>query len=246
LLRAASGIRIASPTLSPDDLEMFYSTVDELTGVAHFTRSVRAAKTDVFPEGAVVPELDAACAPSEVDRHMDLSSDGLRAYIICTAEPTVTSGLLHVARRSSLGGSFTLDPTAFGRVGPSIAISKDELVAYSTTFMRPGPPLMFTRSDTSSPFLPGVSIPGLENVVISALDPTPDGLSLYGGLDLFIQVATRSLPSGPYGAPTLVIDPGPDHLVGAPEISQDCRSLYYVSIDQTSTPDVYSIQVQTR
>jgi hypothetical protein len=233
-----------SPAVSPDELELFYSTTDGV--VAHIRRSVRASKGDVFPEGPPVPELDAACTDVASDRHMDLSADGLRAYIVCVTEPTVTSGPLRVARRSSTGSPFMLDTTTYGTVGPSVSIAKDELVAYSTTLTRPGPPLMFTRNDTSSPFATGTSIPGLEDVDLSTIEPSPDGLSLYGNLDQAIQIATRATPSGPYGATTIAVAPAMDHVIGAPELSRDCRSLYYVDVDRIPTPDVYSIRVLTR
>jgi hypothetical protein len=238
---------LLSPTLSPDELELFYSTVDDL-GVVNYRRSVRSSKTAVFPEGATVAELDAACPSPNGDRHMDLSADGLRAYMICTAEPSVTSGPLRVARRSSIGGAFTVDTMSYGTVGASVSIAKDELVAYSTTFTRPGPPLMFTRSDTSSAFAAGVSTPGLEASDISALDPSPDGLSLYGGLDSSVQVATRTTASGAYGALTIAIQAATtDHYIGAPEVSQDCRSIYYIDVDTSGTgPSVYTLQVVTR
>jgi hypothetical protein len=235
-----------SPTLSADELELFYSTVDDL-GAVNFRRSVRASKAAVFTEGTIVPELDAACPSPNGDRHMDLSADGLSAYFVCSAEPNLTSGPLRVARRSATGGAFTVDTKIYGTVGPSVAISKDELVAYSTSLTRPGPPRMFTRSDKSSAFAVGVSIPGLEAPDFSAVDPSPDGLSLYGGLDSSVQVAARATASDAYGAPTIVIQTTTEHAVGAPEISQDCRSLYYIDVDSSGTStSVYTLQVRTR
>jgi hypothetical protein len=245
LLRGGSGVQLMSPTLSPDELELFYSTIDDLD-VVNFRRSVRSSKAAVFPEGTPVPELDAACPSPNGDRHMDLSADGLRAYFVCSAEPILTSGPLRVARRSSIGGAFTVDTKSYGTVGPSVSIAKDELVAYSTTLTRPGPPLMFTRTDTSSTFAPGISIPGLEAADFSALDPSPDGLSLYGGLDSSVQVASRAAVTGDYGAPTTVIAAPMDRAVGAPEVSQDCRSLYYIDVDTAQSPSVYALLVRTR
>jgi hypothetical protein len=70
---------------------------------------------------------------------------------------------------------------------------------------------------------------------------------LYGGLDSSVQVAARATPSGAYGAPTIVVETTTDHAVGAPEVSHDCRSLYYIDVDMSGTgPSVYTLQVRTR
>jgi hypothetical protein len=241
LLQAGTGESMASPTLGPDELEMFY-TLKDSASVSHFHRSVRASKDATFPDGAPVPELDAACALTSDERHMDLSYDGLRAYVICAPDAVPSSGSLRVARRAAIGSPFALDPSTFGTVGQSIAIAKDELTAYSTTLSRPGPPLMYTRGSTTSPFAPGIPIPGLETVDLEAVDPSPDGLSLFGSLDSSIIVTTRTTPSDGFGPTSTVVPRGTQEVVGAPELSQDCRSLYFIHVDTQPDPDVYSIR----
>lgn len=248
VLRTGPQVEIASPTLSPDELELFYSSKEPSLTEWHFRRSVRTDKTVEFAEGAVLPELDAACATADQDRSVDLSRDGLRAYVGCyllNMSPPL-EGPLRVARRTAIGAPWVLDPSTGPRVGPSVSVSTNELELYSTTKSRPGPPLLYTRTSTSTSFGDGAWVPGLESVNMETLDSSPDDLSVLGLLQFGIAIASRSAPSGPFGSATTLIAGTPTDTVGAPELSADCRSLYYIHVVSDTSPAVYTIEMRAR
>jgi hypothetical protein len=244
-------IRLSSPTLSPDELEMIYVEGDAPETRFNFRRSIRSSKTASFPAGDVVPELDAACSRPEDQRSIDLSRDGLSAYITCYLDPNVVfTAPLRIARRSALGAKFVLDPQSYGTVGPSVGVGLDELVIYSSdrnTF-DPGPPHRYTRSSTSATFGDKTSIPGLESVGLITPELSPDGLSMFGALSGSLIVAERSTPDARFAAPTTILVGDPTTILfGAPEMSQDCRSLYYVQVQAGPTGLLgSSIRVMTR
>lgn len=229
ILDEASDVLLSSPTLSPDALELIY--VRGRGTQIEFHRSTRDSLVAPFPVGAPLPDLDAACQPGDA-RSADLSYDGLRAYVVCysaTAEPT-GPGMLHVADRAGLAASFVFRSDSL-RVGPSAAISRDELTLFSASDIDVGsaPPLQFTRSSLSATFGAGETISGLEGVFLSSPDPSPDGLSLYGGLLGDVVEARRSTASAAFGAPIVLYSrPSTNEQLGAPELSQDCRSLFYL------------------
>jgi hypothetical protein len=249
-----AGTPIASITVSPDELEVHFAMRDS-GGLWHYIRSTRRIKTAVWPVGEVVPELDAACDPS-YERSIDLSRDGLRAYLVCFPDNQHADGLLRIARRPSVGAPFVLDARDYGTVGGSLAISADELVLYtsSSNYVTPGPPRMFTRSSVSENFGAAKAIPGLEGgdagaqVNMTTPDPSPDGLSLFGSLDTSLVVVERSSPGGNFGAPTIVDEGDPVNrniLIGSPDVSADCKSIYYVHVGAAATP-IYTINMQVR
>lgn len=220
---------LASPALSPDALTLFYTRISG--GQIGFRASTRASRTSVFPAGSPVPELDAACQTDE-GRTVDLSSDGLRAYVACysaTAEP-LGAATLTVAERVSLTAPFALRSGTI-QVGPGAAISKDELRLYTSSDVNAGfkPPRLFVRANTQEPFGAGTAIPGLEDVNLTAPDPAPDGLTLFGGLMSNVVVTTSASADAPFATPTVLFAPADaTQQLGAPEISQDCRSLFFV------------------
>ena len=74
----------------------------------------------------------------------------------------------------------------------------------------------------------GTDIPGLEAALLLAPDISPDGLSLYGN-DGGIAVAVRSTVDAPFAAPTLLYpNPTTRTALGAPELSRDCRTLFFI------------------
>jgi len=228
---AAPTIRwYTSPTLSPDELEILYVQFDVRDIAIH--RSVRGSIAAPFPLGQRFTELDAAverCQPKWI-ASIDLSGDGLTAYIGCNGD--YAFGRLIVARRSRIGAPFALDPQDYGMVGLDVSVSADQLTVFSQ-----GPltgdvrPLMLTRSSTSAAFGAGVKIPGLENVIVNTIDPSPDGLWLFGAIGRDLVVARRDRSDAPFGAfnVVLVADAGRYEWTWEPEISRDCRRLYYVS-----------------
>jgi hypothetical protein len=229
--------KLASPALSPDALTLFYTRTSGAQ--IGFRASARASRSAVFPAGAPVAELDAACKAEEA-RSVDLSADGLRAYIACysaTAEP-LGAATLSIADRASLSAPFVLRDETL-QVGPGAAISRDELSLFTSSDVNAGfkPPRLFQRTSTDEAFGAGAAIPGLENVNLTAPDPAPDGRTLFGGLMSNVVVSSRPSAAAPFPTPTVLFAPvDATQQLGAPEISQDCRSLFFVQ--QTSANGV--------
>lgn len=244
---APAGARLASPTVSPDELEIFYSISTDSTNWS-FRRSSRSSTGVAFGDGVPVPELDAACPDSALSRNMDLSQDGLTAYFVCYMEgQTPIQGALRVARRQALGAPFVLDATSYGTVGPSVSIGPGELVLYSTALTNSAPPLVYTRASTSAPFGSGTPVPGLESVNLVTPDPSPDGLSLVGALNSSVVTVTRSAPNGPFGPSAPLLSPSANtDVFGSPDIAPSCRSLYFIYLDEVTNPSANSIRVASR
>lgn len=228
-LTEEGNVKLASPALSPDALSIFYTRTSE--GQIGFRMSTRANLTAVFPVGAPVPELDAACQAADA-RSVDLSADGLRAYVACysaTAEP-VGAATLTVADRASLTAPFVLRGEKT-QVGAGAAISRDELLLFTSSDVNPGfePPRLFKRASSAEAFGPGAAIPGLEAINLTAPDPAPDGHTLFGGLMGSVVVTTRDSATAAFAAPTMLFTAeNATQQLGAPEISQDCRRLFFV------------------
>lgn len=223
--------RLFSPTLSADETELFVAIGDALS--LQYYRSTRASKADAFGPGEPLPELDAACTTSG-DRTIDLSSDGLTAYLVCYGQPEPSSNELRIARRSALGAPFVLDSKSYGRVGPSAAVAPGELTLLSSGLeISQDPPLTFERAATSEPFGEGVPIPGLEDTRLVTPDLSADGLSLFGTVLNTVVLATRANVGDAFSAPNEVVPPpGVGQWISA-TISEDCRSLY--AVRQTSS-----------
>lgn len=242
MLQPAPGATLSSPVISSDERELFYVQYDE-PYVGHFRRSTRATSEGRFPDGAVVPELDAACAPRDY-RSLDVSRDGLRAYVVCFESiDDGTYGELRVAERRSREQPFVLRTETFGRIGASPALTPDELSLYTSSPDGVGDaPRFYTRSARDQAFSNGAPVAGLSATDMTSPEPSPDGLSLFGGEAASIVVAARAAPDAAFGAPVAVIVP-PDGtgLLGAPELSADCRSLYYVAVDASVAPPDYRL-----
>ncbi len=234
------GIQIASPTLSPDQRELIYTRIDYGTTLWTFVHALRGSSSEAFSPATALPELDAACQTAE-NRSIDLSSDGLRAYIDCYSE-TPGSATLHVADRASLQASFVVRATSQPIGGSSAAISTDELTLYSNDDTPVGvSPLRYQRATTNDDFGPAQPISELAGVSVFSVDPSPDGLALYAGVTSSLGVVRRSSVTEKYGLPTVLVaqqtvigPPRKDYVYGAPELSHDCRSLYFVQQDTAS------------
>jgi hypothetical protein len=228
------GSELSGPTVSANELELFYAQSNASSVDWQFFRAVRASKSDPFQPGAVVPELKAVC-PGELRRAGSLSADGLRLYFAChtTASSLVAAPAdLRVARRSALGQPFVVDAMTYGLVGLSPAISDDELELYHTgvtTDESELPPLQrHVRSNVNEPFGPATLVPGLDSVFGTAPDPSPDGLELLFYFDGGLAAAYRSTVSQNFGIPVpfAALQQMQSTVIGAPEISQDCRTVY--------------------
>jgi hypothetical protein len=247
VLQAPSGATLSSPVISSDERELFYVQYDQ-PYVGHFRRSTRATSDGRFPDGAIVPELDAACAPRDY-RSLDVSFDGLRAYVVCFESiDDGTRGELRVAERRSREQPFTLRRESFGRTGASPALTRDELSLYTSSPDGVGnPPHVYTRPTRDQAFSSGAPVAGLSVTGLTSPEPSPDGLSLFGGEAASIVVAWRESPDAAFGVPVTVISPADGTgLLGAPELSADCGRLYYVDVDASVAPPDYRLVRVTR
>jgi hypothetical protein len=243
-------VRIYSPTLSPDQLELFYGSTDVTGMIKEIRRSTRASKLEAFEPGDVVAELDAACLAAE-DRTLDLTPDGLRVYLVCY-DPTVSfSGALRVARRSAPGASFVLDAESYGTVGASPSLVAGELTVYSGGFEGgTAYPLVFQRAATDQPFGEGLPIEGVFSPATSP-DVSADGLNLVFGSDSGVMLATRNSVDEPFATQGPAIDASDDTPVtswNSPAISEDCQSLYAVRYvaDTGGGERAWTLEVLTR
>ncbi len=250
LLSAAPNDELGGVTLSPDELELFYSSITPAAvDGSHFYRSTRASKADVFMLGTTVPELDAACESGQ-RRTMDLSHDGLRAYLVCVPpEGPAYGGSLRIADRPSLGAPFVLRTMTYGEIGNSPSISRDELTLYTTQpdgsydYIQ-----RYERGTTSEAFGPAEDLSLGSFDFPSSPDIGPDDLSLYFGMNTTVGVATRASTEADFGVATELFTIASPSAGGSPEISRDCRSLYYINLERSVADNstVFSIRTVTR
>ena len=182
---------------------------------------------------------------------------------MCSSLPPYSSSAqVRVARRPRIGGTFVIDAADYGQTGPDFSISADELTGYAAAIpieLPPDLPLppdnfsprLFTRPAKSATFgvRAGRLIPGLETVPLAAPDPSPDGLWLFGA-NGHIVVAWRERLDAPFGAPSVAM--AGDFQAGIflrdPEVSRDCRRLYYVQQEPGPPPaySTFSLRVAVR
>lgn len=241
LLLDAGSTSLASPTLGADELELFYVTYDTGGANRRIRRSMRASRTDGFPLGNEVPELNALCSDPAESAALDLTADGLRAYVSC-ADTTVLGRML-LARRTSKTTAFAAIGSVASEIGGSAAVNATELTVYSTGADL-ATPLVATRASTAEPFGTPAPVPGLTGVELVAPDPSGDELVLFGGLGgRQLTVARRSSLNEPFGAPVDISVPL--DASGAPHVTADCRRVYFVGItpaDAGSTWGIYVIE----
>jgi hypothetical protein len=243
------GINFASPTLSADETELIV-TVPPSGGVPpQFLRVTRASKLDFFDSYEFLTELDGTCADiTNAQATIDLSADGLRAYIVCYQSGSTMGGDLRVATRSAPGAPFVLASESSGNVGASAAIGTGELTLYSSGFEIGGTPaLVFHRATTDVPFETFESIPGFGDLPYTMPDPSADELLLVMTLAQSpdILLATRSTVDDPFGEPLFVAVPDPGTSWSSPTVSADCRSLYAIRYSQ-SAPLTRTLEVFER
>jgi hypothetical protein len=222
---------LSSPALPRDELELFYTVAEPGGTNERFMRSSRASTSQAFSPGEPVVELDAACASTET-LTLDLSADGLRAYVTCHS--VFTAGPLILLRRETRTSPFARVGTVAVEVGASAALSSDELTIYSTgvdAVPERASPLVATRESTADPFGSPSPLSGLEGTGVLAPDLSPDELTLFGGLKSTgrVIVTERVSKLAPFGQPDVVSLP--PAVAGAPHLSADCRRLYFVGID---------------
>jgi hypothetical protein len=229
--------QLASPALSPGDLELFYVHYESDAVGGEFRRTTRATSDEPFAAGAAVAELAALCSAEE-RMSIDLSHDGLTAYLLCFSGLDETSfGALRIARRSAPSAGFVVDAATYGEVGASPAVSPDQLAVYTTakTGIGAAPLLFFERPSLEAPFGAEMAVPGLEDTLLASPDLGPDDLQLFAGFDGAIGMASRSSTCEAFGAPAVVVPRPVDDsfFYGAPDTSPNCRSIYFVTVVAT-------------
>jgi hypothetical protein len=249
LVAGAKQVILSSPTAPADELELFFVEHDVSKGGSpRIMRMARATSDASFGDAAPVTELDSVCNTSD-ERGISITPDGLRLYVDCyTGTSSFTPGPVHLAQRTARDASFMIDSATYGTIGPQIDVTADELTAFTSSEMNTtSPPRQYSRSSTSDPFANGQAIPGLESVALGTPFLASDGLTLYGGVDPDLVFVARPAPGQPFGSPSVVFA-GQKNMAAyrAPEVSADCRTLYFVRIDTASGASTYSLEVSKR
>lgn len=234
-------------TPSASGLEFFYAryavdrTLDDSGTRLPTVRTRRTLDSD-FGEPVILWDLATACESVRQGTHLaalDLSYDGLRLYIGCSAfafEPGATGPLLVFERRSQ-GARFELPPAVVGEVGISLGLTRDELTAYGTT-LDPSitAVLRYKRGSVHESFGPAEITPG--SPTMTNPEPSPDGFELWGVIDTptstgtstgrQVAVSRWNEDTQAYDTPTAEIAPPP---IGStdisPALSSDCRAIYF-------------------
>jgi len=234
-----AGGRVTSPALSADNLELFYvagESYDETFMVSH-----RNSTRDVFPEGTALDELNEFEPCLGLNKTLDASADGLRVYISCYTDVDLYTPLYQF-ERPSRDAPFE-GPLEHRALFASSGISVDELTLVGSRFESDVATFASTRTALDQPFSEPKPLPGLENVALFGPTLSRDGLQLYGalGTEKRLSAARRPDLDSPfddefldYGA--LV---GDLMTAGAPDLSDDCRTLVFVGVDDASNWALY-------
>jgi len=246
-----AGAELASPTVTPDELELVY-TVETSGGTDwRFMRATRASTSALFTAGAPVSELESACATG-LRRTGAFTSDGLRLYFVCYTDSSQVVPL-RVARRATRAAPFVIDAMTYGTVAPSPSPSRDELELFSTQQVDPILNELglarYTRTTREQAFGSPSPVRGLESVNGATPTLSPDGLELLFYVGGGIVAAYRPSLSEAFGTPvpfTSLAQTGSE-VFGAPEISQDCHTVYVIHVVRHDAADlVYSIMSASR
>lgn len=224
-----TGSEEADPSVSTDELELFFDS-NRVGGQARaIWRATRATRADAFSVVGLVAAVDTAMD----DTDAEISPDGLTLYYRSNISGKNT---IYFATRATRADAFVAqgvlpftDAASTVRSGPSV--KGDALTMYFTR--NDIDVAVATRPDLASPFaferqLAEVNVPSSDG------DPstTPDGLELFfssyrtGAAAIFTasRATTADLFSAPVEMPELL---GPGSAAGTPEISSDGRTLYY-------------------
>jgi hypothetical protein len=219
-----SGIAVAQ-----GGLELFVLRTEEERPV-EFWRAARGSLDQLFVEASPVPELTALCASSPGPLGIDVSGDGLRAYVTCQGPNPLEPGAVLVTSRPSLAGLFEGAGATVGASFSAVRVGADELVMYATAHPLGGAPLQASRASVSGMFGDFSAIAGMDRVPLESPAPADDGRALFGTLtETTTQLGsvTRAEPGEPFG-PFAAIYTRLDH-AGVPAVQRDCRALYFVA-----------------
>ncbi|HEY6727588.1 MAG TPA: hypothetical protein VI197_26310 [Polyangiaceae bacterium] len=235
--------------ITPDELELYY-VVEPDGGVRIIERRARTSRSVSFGAPEAVPELLDLCpgvSPELAVGTIDLSPDGLQAYIACEEVVELPTTLVR-ARRTALGAPFTPDPTPIGIVGASFATA-DGLEGFANTPSALDQLDRHQRTSLTVPFGEAERLP----ITLRGPDPSNDGLWLFGtvpvagtdSVSYHLAATSRSNPQAPFAEPTTEGFPSPpvDFSDYTPTISADCRSLYFLRLGASP---VFSVMLAQR
>lgn len=232
--------------ITPDELELYYVIAPQ--DVRIIERRVRSSRSSSFGPAEAVPELLDLCpglSPDFAVGTIDLSPDGLVAYIACETVVELPTTLVR-ATRTALGAAFTPDPTPLGIVGASFATA-DGLEGFANTPEALDQIDRYQRTSLTVPFGEAERLP----IVLRGPDPSNDGRWLFGGVPIAgtdqyqLAAAMRPDRGSPFGEPTSEGFPSPPAGFSdyTPTISADCRSLYFLRLGAST---MFSVMVSER
>jgi len=208
-----------------------------------FMVSRRNSADEAFPEGVALPELNDFPACVGLDKTLDASADGLRVYVSCYANIDLYTELYQFERPDR--DALFANPTEVGRVFASSGISVDELTLVGARFTSDIATSTSTRTALDRRFPDPHPLPGLENQAIFSPTLSRDGLELYGalGTEKTFAVVRRPDLDTPFGTPEPLTHLIGDLMtVGAPDLSDDCRTLVFVGVDYAIQWAIYQAE----
>lgn len=222
---------VRSPAVPADELELFYA--DATT--SHFFVASRTDVTQTFGTPRALTELDMVCAAfgGAVAPTIDVSDDGLRAYVVCG----VGAPLLVAVRASRAASATFTGMSTIAASARQIGVASSELEAFDIP--PAGGVARATRATTSAMFSGATTLPELA----AELDPSapslsPDGLTLYfsvaGTGSREIVSFTRTSATAAFDTTSRQrVNVAPGAAVDFPEIAPSCRAIYFVEADAT-------------
>lgn len=241
LATLATGSEESNPSLTPDELTMYFSSNRVGGQQRALWMTTRVSRADDFGPPTLVSELDSAVD----DRDPEIADDGLTIYWASTrmgnenlffatrsavTAPFVDQGMLSITGNgatTNLTPAVTADELTllFGQNGLEIALATRPNRTSSFTFQR----LLSEVNAPQSDVAPAMSDDGLE-LFFDSYRTGPD----------VIYRAERASTSDPFSAPIALTALDPGGLgAGSPELSTDGRTLYYDRNDGTSI-DIYA------
>jgi hypothetical protein len=225
---------IGSPSISGDELTVYYVVESN----KRVMRATRSRATGPFGTPVEVESLSDAC-----DDHpkplvgFDLSPDESVAFVACGDSQAADA----VTRILSLRGGQWVVGESLVDTGTSPSVSADGLAVYTTTT---NGPLVMTRPSIDDAFGAAVPVSGLDGTPLATASPSPDGRALFGYLVVngaaALATATRASPAAPFDAP---VDLGiPFAFSASPDMSVDCRRLYFIGAGDQSPNGIYVIE----
>jgi hypothetical protein len=228
--------QIGQVAITMGELVVFYQGRIDMTFDVRM--STRAAISEPFGVGVVVPELSAICASGDAPG-FDVTHDGLDVYIVCgtVGSDCVTTPcpLVHASRERT-SDPFVVEGDVAADLGTSPAVARDRLAVYTSPLsLNPGDPLLFAeRMSVDDPFGAARAIPGVEAWPSAVIAPevSHDGRELYSQSLMSPAALLRSERGSTEDSfpPPSILVPG-SLAMGSPDLTADCHGLYYVALD---------------